>query len=82
MTLVQKIRDLDKKIQALKRERSRIIEELYAQQLRKIVKQPSLIKDVDRIEKAKERLEVLKTCNCKEYGELELIIKTRGTKVY
>tara|TARA_B100000886_G_scaffold184546_1_gene126647 strand:- start:455 stop:943 length:489 start_codon:yes stop_codon:yes gene_type:complete len=36
----------------------------------------------NRIEKAKERLEVLKTCNCKEYGELELIIKTRGTKVY
>ena len=36
----------------------------------------------NRIEKAKERLEVLKTCNCKEYGELELIIKTRGTKIY
>ena len=29
-----------------------------------------------------ERLEVLKSCNCKEYGELELIIKTRGSKVY
>ena len=28
------------------------------------------------------RLEVLKSCNCKEYGELELIIKTRGSKVY
>ena len=36
----------------------------------------------DRIDKANERLEVLKSCNCKEYGELELIIKTRGTKVY
>ena len=31
---------------------------------------------------AVERLEVLKGCNCKEFGELELIIKTRGTKVY
>ena len=36
----------------------------------------------NRIEKANERLEVLKTCNCKEYQELELIIKTRGTKIY
>ena len=36
----------------------------------------------NRIEKANERLEVLKNCNCKEFGELELIIKTRGTKVY
>ena len=36
----------------------------------------------NRIDKANERLEVLKSCNCKEYGELELIIKTRGTKVY
>ena len=36
----------------------------------------------NRIDKAKERLEVLKNCNCKEYGELELIIKTRGTKIY
>ena len=36
----------------------------------------------DRIEKAKERLEVLKNCNCEEYQELELIIKTRGTKIY
>ena len=36
----------------------------------------------NRIDKAKERLEILKNCNCKEYGELELIIKTRGTKVY
>ena len=36
----------------------------------------------DRIDKANERLEVLKNCNCKEYGELELIIKTRGSKVY
>ena len=36
----------------------------------------------NRIDKANERLEVLKGCNCKEYGELELIIKTRGVKVY
>ena len=36
----------------------------------------------DRIEKAKERLAVLKNCNCKEFQDLELIIKTRGTKIY
>ena len=36
----------------------------------------------NRIDKAKERLEVLKNCNCKEYQELELIIKTRGSKIY
>ncbi|MDA9703768.1 hypothetical protein N9U73_02915 [Candidatus Pelagibacter bacterium] len=36
----------------------------------------------NRIEKANERLEVLKNCNCKEYAELELIIKTKGSKVY
>ena len=36
----------------------------------------------DRIDKAKERLEVLKNCNCEEYAELELIINTRGSKVY
>ena len=36
----------------------------------------------DRIEKAEERLAVLKNCNCKEYQELELIIKTRGSKIY
>ena len=36
----------------------------------------------NQIDKAKARLEVLKSCNCKEYGELELIIKTRGVKVY
>ena len=36
----------------------------------------------NRIDKAKERLEVLKSCNCEEFRELELIIKTRGTKVY
>ena len=36
----------------------------------------------NRIDKANERLEALKNCNCKEYGELELIIKTRGTKIY
>ena len=31
---------------------------------------------------AVERLEVLKNCNCNEFKELELIIKTRGTKIY
>ena len=36
----------------------------------------------DRIDKAKERLEVLKNCNCEEFQDLELIIKTRGTKIY
>ena len=36
----------------------------------------------NRIDKANERLEVLKSCNCKEYSELELIIKTNGSKVY
>ena len=36
----------------------------------------------NRIDKANERLEVLKSCNCKEHGELELIIKTKGSKVY
>ena len=34
------------------------------------------------IEKAKERLAILKNCNCKEFQELELIIKTRGSKIY
>ena len=36
----------------------------------------------NQINKAKERLDVLKDCNCDEFKELELIIKTRGTKVY
>ena len=36
----------------------------------------------NRLDKAKERLDVLKNCNCEEYNELELIIKTRGSKVY
>ena len=36
----------------------------------------------NRIEKDNERLDVLKNCNCEEYKELELIIKTRGSKVY
>ena len=36
----------------------------------------------NRIDKANERLEALKSCNCKEYSELELIIKTKGSKVY
>ncbi len=35
-----------------------------------------------KIDKAKERLKVLSNCNCEEFKELELIIKTRGTKVY
>ena len=36
----------------------------------------------NRIDKANERLDVLKDCNCEEYKELELIIKTRGVKIY
>ncbi len=36
----------------------------------------------NRIDKAKERLEILKNCNCDEFNELELIIKTRGAKIY
>tara|TARA_X000001036_G_scaffold143585_1_gene136387 strand:- start:26 stop:508 length:483 start_codon:yes stop_codon:yes gene_type:complete len=36
----------------------------------------------NRIDKATERLEVLKDCNCDEFKELELIMKTRGTKIY
>ena len=36
----------------------------------------------NRIDKANERLQVLKSCNCDEFKELELIIKNRGTKVY
>jgi tetratricopeptide (TPR) repeat protein len=36
----------------------------------------------NRLDKANERLDVLKNCNCEEYKELELIIKTRGIKVY
>ena len=35
----------------------------------------------NRMDLAKERLEVRKNCNCKEYQELELIIKTRETKI-
>jgi len=36
----------------------------------------------NRIDKAQERLNVLRNCNCEEFKDLELIIKTRGTKVY
>ena len=36
----------------------------------------------NRIDKANERLSVLKNCNCDEYNELELIIKNKGVKVY
>ena len=36
----------------------------------------------NRIDKARERLDVLKNCNCDEFKDLELINKTRGTKVY
>ena len=36
----------------------------------------------NRIDKANERLAILKNCNCEEYQELELIIKTKGTKFY
>ena len=36
----------------------------------------------NQIEKANERLAVLKNCKCDEYSELELIIKNKGVKVY
>ena len=36
----------------------------------------------NRIDKANERLAVLKNCNCDEYSELELIIKNKGVKIY
>ena len=36
----------------------------------------------NQIDKANERLAVLKNCNCDEYKELELIIKNKGVKVY
>ena len=36
----------------------------------------------NRIDKANERLTVLKSCNCEEFQDLELIIKTKGTKIY
>ena len=36
----------------------------------------------NRIDKANERLAVLKNFDCEEYQDLELIIKTRGTKIY
>ena len=36
----------------------------------------------NRMDKANERLEVLKNCKCEEFEELQLIIKTRGTKIY
>ena len=36
----------------------------------------------NQIDKANERLAVLKNCNCDEYKELELIIKNKGVKIY
>ena len=36
----------------------------------------------NRLDKANERLNVLKNCNCKEFKELELIIKNKGVKIY
>ena len=36
----------------------------------------------NQIEKANERLAVLKNCNCDEYNELQLIIKNKGVKIY
>ena len=36
----------------------------------------------NRLDKANERLEVLKSCKCEEFKELELIIKNKGTKIY
>ena len=36
----------------------------------------------NQIDKANERLAVLKNCNCDEYSELQLIIKNKGVKIY
>ena len=36
----------------------------------------------NQIDKANERLSVLKNCNCDEYNELQLIIKNKGVKIY
>ena len=36
----------------------------------------------NQIDKANERLTVLKNCNCDEYNELQLIIKNKGVKIY
>ena len=36
----------------------------------------------NQIDKANERLAVLKNCNCDEYNELEVIIKNKGVKIY
>ncbi len=36
----------------------------------------------NRLDKANERLNVLKNCNCEEFKELELIIKNKGVKIY
>ena len=36
----------------------------------------------NQLDKANERLAILKNCNCEEYNELELIIKNKGVKVY
>tara|TARA_B100001063_G_scaffold243585_1_gene274554 strand:+ start:694 stop:1179 length:486 start_codon:yes stop_codon:yes gene_type:complete len=36
----------------------------------------------NQIDKANERLAVLKNCNCDEFKELELIIKNKGVKIY
>ena len=36
----------------------------------------------NQINKANERLAVLKNCKCDEYSELELIIKNKGVKIY
>ena len=37
---------------------------------------------INQINKANERLAVLKNCNCDEYNELQLIIKNKGVKIY
>ena len=36
----------------------------------------------NQIDKANERLAVLKNCNCDEYNDLQLIIKNKGVKIY
>ena len=36
----------------------------------------------NRLDKANERLNVLRNCNCDEFKDLELIIKNKGVKIY
>ena len=65
-----------------KKEKTEKAKKLYSQAFGKLEKAHKSDKKNPDILNYNERLEVLKSCNCKEYGELELIIKTRGSKVY